>query len=180
MMKQRKSLLAVVVVVLIVALAGCMASTVQVPGRPITISNADALAAQNAGLAALATGKVEWTENQFSSLMTDLLKNNTGSNMPVDAIHAWFEPNNEIYLRVLLKPDVLKTGDTLDLKGSVEVVNHHVVVNLQEAGAGAMSVSAPIMTMLNSQIDKALASANLGVAASVTTETGKLMIRIGG
>ena len=128
----------------------------------------------------LALGNVEWTEGQFSSLLSELVKQNSGPNTPISAIHAWFEPNNEIYLRVVLKEGVLKAGNTLDLKGTVAIENHHVVVKLQEAGAGNLSVSGPILTMINRQIDSALAGANLGVAATVKTEMGRLMLQIGG
>lgn len=180
MMQQRKFMVVGVIVLLLSALAGCTASAVQVPKRPITVNNDEAIAAQQAGLSALASGKVEWTENQFSSLLTEGVKQNTGKNMPISAIHAWFEPNNEIYLRVLLKEGVLKQGDTLDLKGSVAVKEHHVVVNFQQAGMGNVSVNEPVLTMINSQIDKALAGANLGVAATVKTEAGKLVLQFGG
>ena len=179
MTQQRKFMIVGVILLLVGALAGCTATAVQVPQRAITTSVNDAIAAQQAGMSALASGKVEWTENQFSSLLTEGLKQNTGKNMPISAIHTWFEPNNEIYLRVLLKQDVLKQGDTLDLKGSVEVKEHHVVVNFQQAGVGNMSVNEPILAMVNSQIDKTLAGANLGVAATVKTESGKLMVQIG-
>jgi len=179
MAQYRKFMVVGVIILLLGALAGCTAGAVQVPKRTITVSTDEALAGQQAALAALGTGKVEWTENQFSSLLTEGLKQNTGKNMPITAIHVWFEPNNEIYLRVLLKQDVLKQGDTLDLKGSVEVKEHHVVVNFQQAGVGNMSVNEPILTMVNSQIDKTLAGANLGVAATVKTESGKLMVQIG-
>jgi len=161
-------------------LAACTAAAVQVPRREIKISNNEAIAAQTAGMAALTTGKVEWTEAQFSSLLSELIKQNMGKNTPISAIHAWFEPNNVIYLRVVLKPEVLKSGDTLDLAGTIEVASHHVVVKLQHAGIGNLSVSEAMLTMVNTQIDSALASANLGIAATVKTETGKLMIQIGG
>lgn len=177
---QRKFVLSVVIVLLLASLAACMPGMVQVPTRQITISADEAVAAQRVGMAALATGKVEWTENQFSSFLTELLKQNMGHNTPIQAIHVWFEPNNEMYVRVLLKEGVLKQGNTLDLHGSVHVTNHHVVVRFQQAGVGDMSVSEPILTTVNSQIDKAFASASLGVAATVKTETGKLMIQLGG
>lgn len=180
MTQQRKFLLVGVIFWLVGALAGCTASAVQVPQRTITTSVNDAIAAQQAGMAVLTSGKVEWTESQLSSLLTEGLKQNTGKNMPIDAINVWFEPNNEIYLRVALKEGVLKQGNTLDLKGSVAIQDHHVVVNFQGAGVGSMSVNEPILTMINGQIDKALGGANLGIAATVKTDTGKLTLQIGG
>lgn len=180
MTQQRKRSLVGVILLAVGLLAGCTASTVDVPKRAITINNDEAQAAQQAGLHALASGKVTWTENQFSSLLTEGVTENTGKQMPIRAIEAWFEPNNELYLRVLLKEHVLKQGDALELKGAVEIKEHHVVVKFQQAGIGAMSVSEPILTMINTQVDKVLAGANLGVAATVTTETGKLLINLGG
>ena len=180
MPQQRKLTLVVMILLVVGLLAGCTASAVEVPKRAITINNDEASAAQQAGLSALASGKVEWTENQFSSLLTEGLAQNTGKQMPIRAIQAWFEPNNELYLRVLLKEHVLKQGDSLKLKGAVEVKEHHVVVKFQQAGIGDMSVSEPLLTMINTQLDNVLAGANLGVAATVKTETGKLLINLGG
>lgn len=179
MIRQRKSVLWTVTLLLLIALTSCTASAVQVPKRTISVSTKEAMDAQNAGMTALASGNVEWSESQFSSLLSELLKANSGSDTPIKAIHAWFEPKNEIYLRVVLKQKVLRVGDTLDLKGTVAVLHNHVVVTLQQAGAGNMSVGEPMLAALNAQINGMLANANLGVAATVKTDTGKLMLKIG-
>lgn len=174
-----KSVVLAVTLLMMSLLAGCMASTVQMPTRPITISVNDALDAQSAGMSALLSGQVEWTENQFSSLLSELVKQNSGPNMPIQEIDTWFEPNNQLFMRVLLQNNVLKQGNTLDLQGTVEVQNHHLVITLQQAGVGEMSVSNPILTSISTQINNVLASPNLGVAVKVTTDTGKLTVQLG-
>lgn len=169
----------IVVLLLMTTLVGCTASAVKMPTRTISVTQQEAIDGQNAAMSGLLSGKVEWTENQFSSLVSELLKGNSGPKMPVTAIHAWFEPNNEIYLRVILMPHVLHTGETLDLKGTVNVENKHVVVNLQQAGMGNMSVGEPLLTNISSQINSVLSGGQFGVAAAVQTTSGKLTVKIG-
>lgn len=179
MLSKRNLAFMLVALLLMSTLVGCTASAVKMPTRTISITQQDAIDGQNAAMSGLLGGKIEWTENQFSSLVSGLLKNNSGPNTPVTAIHAWFEPNNEIYLRVILKPHVLRTGETLDLKGKVNVEKNHVVVNLQQAGMGNMSVGDPLLTMISSQINSVLAGGQFGVAASVETTSGTLSVKIG-
>ncbi|MFN8439694.1 MAG: hypothetical protein U0175_02940 [Caldilineaceae bacterium] len=179
MLRKRNLGFTLVALLLMVTLVGCTASAVKMPTRTISITQQDAIDGQNAAMSGLLSGKVEWTENQFSSLISGLLTSNSGPNMPVTAIHAWFEPNNEIYLRVVLKPHVLRAGETLDLAGKVNVENKHVVVNLQQAGMGNMSVSDLLLSTISGQINSVLAGANFGVAASVQTASGTLTVKLG-
>ena len=130
-------------------------------------------------MSGMLTGNIELTEEQFSSLLSELLKTNSGPNFPISEIQAWFEPNDEIFLRAVLKPNVLLSGDTLDLKGTVGVMDNHVTLNLQQAGMGSLSVGEPMMSMISQQINSVLAGPQFGVAASVKTDTGKLMVQIG-
>src|SRR5438477_260891 len=111
MLNRKTVTLALVLVLLVSSLSACAAgSTVNPPSRDVTISVDDALAAQNAGMAGVMGGKVEWTESQFSSFLTVLLQQNTGPNTPIKSIKAWFEPNNQIFLRAELKDGVLLGG----------------------------------------------------------------------
>ena len=177
-MGNRKTVaLALVLVLLVSILSGCAAgSAVNPPARDIKISVDDALAAQNAGMSGLMAGKVEWTESQFSSFLTVLLQQNTGPNMPIKSIKAWFEPDNKIFLRVELNDGVLLGGNTIDLAGAVTVADHHLAVNLTDAAANGMSVSGAPVDMVSSWINHFLADPNLGVAVDVKTDQGKLTL----
>ena len=89
----------VVAVLLVSVLGGCaMGSQMAWPDRELTIDLDTALMAQDTGMAALMMGSVEWTESEFSSFLTYLLRQNTGENSPVDIIQTWFEADNKIYV----------------------------------------------------------------------------------
>jgi hypothetical protein len=157
-----------------------MGSTMAPPDREITISVDEALAAQDAGMAGLLAGSLALTESQFSSFLTILLQQNTGPNFPVESVMAWFEPNNQIFLRATLREGVLLGGDTLDLVGSIMVENQHVAVDLQEATANGMSISGPMLDMVDAQINGALADPSMGVILDVSTDSGTLNLGMGG
>jgi hypothetical protein len=177
MLNRKTVALALVLVLLVSILSGCAAgSAANPPARDITISVDDALAAQEAGMGGLMAGKVEWTESQFSSFLTVLLQQNTGPNMPIKSIKAWFEPDNKIFLRVELNDGVLLGGNTIDLAGAVAVADHHLTVNLTDAAANGMSVSGAPVDMVSSWINHFLADPNLGVAVDVKTDQGKLTL----
>jgi len=60
------------------------------------------------------------------------------------------------------------------------VENNHVVVDLQQAGAGNMSVSGQILAPISAQINAALADPSMGVAVDVSTDEGMLSVSLGG
>jgi hypothetical protein len=126
------------------------------------------------------SGSVTWTESQFSSFLTELLRQNTGPNQPVEAITAWFEPDNQVHLRVALKDGVLLGGNNIDLTGTVGVENNQVKLNLSEAGANGMMVSGAWMQFISDYINSYLASPSFGVAADVETNDGSITISLGG
>lgn len=70
-------------------------SSVEPPLRQIDISMDEAQAGQNAVLAGALLGQATLTENQFSSLMTFLMRANFEQcdGFIIDEIKAWFEPN---------------------------------------------------------------------------------------
>ncbi len=92
----------------------------------------------------------------------------------------WFEPNNQIIIRVALKDGVIPAGNSLDLAGTVAVENNHVVVDLQQAGAGNVSISGAALAPISAQINAALADPSLGVAVDVSTDTGSISVGLGG
>lgn len=177
MLNRKTVALALVLVLLVSSLSACAAgSAVNPPARDITISVDDALAAQNAGMAGLMAGKAEWTESQFSSFLTVLLQQNTGPNVPIKSIKAWFEPDNKIFLRAELNDGVLLGGNAIDLAGSITVADHHLTVNLTDAAANGYSVSGAPVDMVSSWINHFLSDPNLGVAVDVSTSEGKLTV----
>jgi hypothetical protein len=178
-MQNRKNWAVSIIAMLMVAsMAACTAAPVAVPDRPIEVSVETALEAQNKA-AGLMMGNAEWTEAEFSSLLSVLLEQNSGENNPVEDVNVWFEPNNQIFIRVNLKEGVINGGSTLDLAGSVSVENNQVVVDLQQAGAGNMSVTGAILDPLSAQINAALADPSMGVAVDVSTDTGMISVGIG-
>ncbi len=111
MVNRRAWVFALVALLLVASLAGCAAGDVAAPEKEVPISVDAALEGQNAGMAGLMSGAVTWTDSQFSSFLTELLRQNTGPNQPVDSITAWFAPGGEIHLRIALKDGVLLGGE---------------------------------------------------------------------
>ncbi len=77
-------------------------------------SNSEVPISGDTALAGLMGGNVTWTEAQFSSFLTELLRQDTGPNQPVDAITAWFDPDNHVHLRFALKDGVLLGGESIN------------------------------------------------------------------
>lgn len=171
----------VVGVLLMATLGGCaMGSQAAWPDRELTIDLDTALMAQDAGMAALMAGKVDWTESEFSSFLTYLLQQNTGENFPVENIETWFEPNNEVFIRINLKDGVLLGGNTIDLVGSIGVQDQHLMVTLDEAGANGYSAGGLLLQPVADQINAVLAGPQFGLAVDVTTDTGMLSVGLAG
>ncbi len=179
MLNRRNWVVSIIGMLLVVSLAACTAAPVAVPDRPIDVNVDTALAAQGK-LGNLMMGNVEWSEAEFSSLLSVLLEQNSGENNPVDGISVWFEPDNKVIVRVDLKEGVIPFGNTLDLAGTVGVEDNKVVVDLQEAGAGNMSVSGAMLAPISAQINAALADPSMGVAVDVATDTGTVSVGLGG
>jgi hypothetical protein len=179
MLKRRNWVVLIIGLLLVASLAACTAAPVAVPEREISVDVDTALAAQSK-LGNLMMGSAEWTEAEFSSLLSVLLEQNGGENNPVEGVSVWFEPNNQVYIRVNLAEGVLPAGNTLDLAGTIAVENNHVVVDLQQAGVGNMSVSGAMLAPLTAQINAALADPSMGVAVDVTTDTGEVTVGMGG
>ena len=180
MINRRNWVVSIFAVLLVASLAGCMAAPVAVPDREIMIDVNTAMEAQNKAMGLVMSGSVDWTEAEFSSLLSVLLEQNGGANNPVEDIMVWFEPNNQVVIRVALKDGVLPAGNSLDLAGTVAVENNHVVVDLQQAGAGNMSVSGASLAPISAQINAALADPSMGVAVDVSTDTGMISVGLGG
>lgn len=179
MLNRRTWIVALVALLLMASLGACAAGDVAAPDRDVPISIDAALAGQNAGLAGLMGGSVTWTEDQLSSFLTELLRQNTGPNQPVDSITVWLDPDNQVHVRVALKEGVLLGGNNIDLAGSVGVQDGKVQVNLADAGANGMMISGPMMQFVSDYINSYLANPAYGVAADVTTGDGTITISLG-
>jgi hypothetical protein len=176
----RKIALGTAMFVLVVAMTACtMGQGVQVPDREVTIDNQTALDAQNLAMGGLMAGSVTLDESQFSSLLTELLKANSGENNPVESITAWFEPDT-IYLQVEVKEGVFPAafGTTLAVAGTVDVVDGKLTVDLDQASAGNYVVSGASLAPINAQINAALSGLALGVPVQVETAQGELTISL--
>jgi hypothetical protein len=180
MLNQRNWVVALVALLLMASLAGCAAAPVTLPEREVAISIDEALAGQNAGMAGLMQGKVEWTEAQFSSFLTELLKQNSGANNPVEGVTAWFSPDNQIALKIALKEGVLPFGNDLAATGKVMVQDGHLMVDLDSVGAGALSLSGPLADYASAVINRILADPAFGVAVDVGTGDGTISLGMAG
>jgi predicted small lipoprotein YifL len=178
MLNRRNRVVSIIALLLVASLAACTAAPVALPDREIAVDVTTALDAQNKAMG-LMSGDVEWTEGEFSSLLSVLLQQNGGENNPVTDVKVWFEPDNQVFISVGLKDGVLPTGNTLDLAGTVGVEDNHVVVDVQQVGAGNVSLSGDMLAPISAQINAALADPSMGVAADVATDTGSITVGLG-
>lgn len=180
-MHNRKMWMLTLVLVLVMAsMSACAMGEATTADCEVTISVDEALAAQNAGMAGMAAGSVEWTESQLSSFLTVLLQQNTGANFPVDSIHACVAPDNQLAVFVHLKDDVLLGSDTLALAGSIGVTDGQISVDLSEVAANGFVGSSGLLAPINAQINAALAGAVTGLPVSIETTDDALTISMGG
>lgn len=180
MLNRRTWIIAVLAVLLMATLAGCAAGEVQVPARDVKISVDDAMAGQNAGLQGLMSGSVTWSEGQFSSFLTELLKQNSGPNQPIDSIKAWFDPDNAVTLQVVFKDGVLPAGNSVTMQGTLGVQDGHVALNVKEASMNGMTLSGPLADVVSAYVNHVLSDPAFGVAAKISTDQGNITISLGG
>lgn len=180
MLNRRNWVVSIIALLLVASLAACTAAPVAVPDREIAVDVTTALDAQNKAMGGLMAGSLELSEAEFSSLLSVLLQQNAGENNPVNDVKVWFEPDNQVFISVGLKEGVIPNATSLDLAGSVSIVDNHVVVDLQQAGAGNMSVSGAALAPIAAQINAALADPSMGVAVNVTTGEGTISVGLGG
>jgi hypothetical protein len=174
----RKVGLGITTLLLAGVMAACsMGQGVAIPDREVMIDTQTALDAQNMAMSGLMMGGVTLDESQFSSLLTELLKANSGENLPVDNISAWFEPG-VIYLQVDVRDGVLPAafGDKLAVAGTVSATDGTLSVDLTQASAGSYTVAGATLAPINAQINAALAGLVLPVPVQVETSEGSLTL----
>lgn len=175
---QTKWVAGVIAVLMAVSMAACIAQPTTVPDRSVEVNMDQALTAQNK-LGDLMMGSVEWTESEFSSLLSVLLEQNAGENTPIEGVTVWFEPDNQVAIRVALEEGLVPGVTVLDVTGTISVEGNHVVVDVAQVGSGNASVSGDMLPTISEQINAALADPQLGVAADVETEEGIVRISLG-
>jgi hypothetical protein len=176
----RKIAIGIVTATLVAAVSACtMGQAVTVPDRDVSIDIQTALDAQNMAMNGLMMGSVTLNESQFSSLLTELLKANSGENNPVESITAWFEPGT-IYLQADVKEGVLPAaiGDKVAVAGTVNASGGTLMVDLSQASAGTFKVEGASLAPINAQINAALAGLNFGVPVQVETAEGELTVSL--
>jgi len=173
MVNRRNWVVVLVVAILALSLSACMAAPVALPDRDLTVDVDTALAAQGK----LTTMPLEMSESEFSSLLSVLMDQNSSDNTPVTGVSVWFEPDNQIFLQVGLKDGVIPVGNTLDLAGTVSVVDGHLNIDLSQAGVGNMSVSGAMLAPISAQINSALSGPGMmALPVNVTTDTGTISV----
>ncbi len=173
---RKLGLVLVTLLVVMASLAGCVSGAdVAWPDREITTDLDTALMAQDMGVAGLMVGSVNWSEAEFSSFLTYLLRQNAGSLVPVDEVKVWFEPGNEIYIEAVPGAGLPLAGP-VRLSGMIGVENNLVQVDLSNAAVGDISVAGAFLDVVEGAINRALGDPSLGVAVDVTTDEGAITV----
>ncbi len=172
MLNRKNLVVTFVLVLLIAALSGCMAGGEAMLERSPDISMDAAMEAQNKAMAGLMAGQVEWTESEFSSLLTALIQQNLGSDM-ISGVGANFNPDNEVVLAV-----GTPFGEAV-LSGKLMVEDNILQIDLEEASAMGMSAAGSILGVVEGAINRALDDPSLGVAVGVETGDGTLFLSLG-
>jgi len=86
MLNRRNWVVSIFALLLVASMSACTAAPVAVPDRDIAVDVTTALDAQNKAMGLMMSGTVDWTEAEFSSLLSVLLQQNGGENNPVEAI----------------------------------------------------------------------------------------------
>lgn len=173
---RRLGLVLVALLIVLSSLAGCVAAgDMQWPDREITTDVDTALAAQDLGMAGLMTGSVTWTEEEFSSFLTYLTKQNAGGALPLDEIKVWFEPDNKVFIE-LTPAEGAPLAGPIRVAGTVAVVDNLIQASVDQASIGGAAVMGPLLGVVNGAINRALGDPSLGVAVDVATDSGAITL----
>jgi len=175
-MLTRKNLLIILFTLFLLgSLSACMAGSMMMPDREVMISPEAAMEAQNALLAGAATGTVELTESQFSSLLTVLLSQDPNNQIPVEAITVMFNPDR-MYINAQLDQAAFGGLDSVALAGNIMVEDNLVVIDLDEAAAGPLSADQNLVDFIGDRITAALDHPALGTIIDVSMGEGTLAL----
>lgn len=170
MLNRKTVTMTFVLVLMLSVLSGCMAGEAQLERMP-EISMDAAMEAQNKAMSGLMAGQVEWTEEEFSSLLTALIQQNLGTDM-ISGVAANFDPDQAIALAV-----GTPFGEAV-LTGKIMVEDNILQVELDEASAMGMAASGAILNVVEGAINRALNDPSLGVAVGVETGDGTLSLSL--
>lgn len=168
------------IAVIAFSLSACaFGSGLAIPDREVPISLESALEAQDMGMMGLLMGNVEWTEGQFSSLLTELIAQNAGDDSPIENVTAWFEPD-QMFLRLVVAEGILppEFGNSVELAGSIELVGDVIVLDVNQAAAAGFVVSGEVLEPINEQINAALADFPLGIGGEISMSSGSVSITL--
>jgi hypothetical protein len=170
----RKSLLVVAVsMLLIMSVSACTVGSAMMPDREVSISTEAAVEGQQQALQGMMTGNVTLTEEQLSSLITVLLQQSAGPDVPISGVTAAFDPD-AIYLDIALAQPVGGI-DSIGLVGNVMIDGNTLMVDLSEAHAGPYVVGSDVMGVISDRINDAMEEIAV-MPISISTEEGALMI----
>lgn len=170
----RKNLLVVAIaMLLIMSVSACTAGQPMMPEREVPISAEAAMEGQQEALQGMMTGMVTLTESQLSSLITVLLQQNAGEDVPISSVTAAFDPG-VIYLDIALAQPVGGI-DSVGLVGNVSIDGNTLTVDLSEAYAGPYVVGPSVMGVISDRINDAMEEIAV-MPISIETEDGALMI----
>lgn len=173
---RRLGMVLVALIVVAASLAGCMTGGIaNWPDREITTDLDTALAAQDMAMAGAMMGSATLSEAEFSSLLTYLMKQNVGSSVPVEEVKTWFEPDNAVFIELVPSAGAPLAG-TVRLSGTLSVVDTAVQVDLGEAAIGDIAVNPALLDVVAAAINRALNDPSLGIAVSVSTDTGSVTL----
>lgn len=176
---RKLGLVLVTLLIVMASLAGCVAaSDMAWPDREVTVDLDTALAAQDMGMAGLMMGSVSWSEAEFSSFLTYLMRQNVGAALPVSEVKTWFEADNQIFIE-LVPAEGAPLAGPVRLSGAVKVENNVVQVDLSNAAVAGIAVMGPVLDIVEGAINRALNDPSLGVAVNVSTEPGMITVGLG-
>ncbi len=170
----RKSLLVVAVIMLLaVSLSACGAGASMASACDAEISNALAVEAQNAAFGAVMTGSATLNDSHVSSLLTELTKANGGGDL-VESIQTCFA-DGKMMMNVSLA-NAMGGIDSIGLTGAVMVENNMVKVAIDEAAAGPLVASGPIIDLISDRVNAALDDPRLGTIVGLEMGDGSLTV----
>ncbi len=151
---------------------------VSTPDRDVPVSDEAAAEAKAAIAQAKNGGTIRLTESQFTSLLvTQLQQEATASDLPLEDLAVWFEPD-KIYLRAKASGDNLPASGELVMVGGISADAGQLQLNLEEASINKIKLPSSLLNVLNSQFNKALANTDISQTKvqSITIERGVITI----
>jgi hypothetical protein len=183
MHRQRNWILLLVTSLLLFSSLACSvgrflpASRAHLPERSVPVNPEAAAEAEAIIRQAGSSETVRLTESQFTSFLMERLNQQDGEGVRVEDMTVWFEPDR-IHLRVRTSEAVVPGSDTVAMSGQLLASEGRIALRIDEASVGAINLPSSVLTMLNDQVDKALAQSQINniPVRSIRTEQGAITI----